>query len=109
MVDELLEVFEDLFERRSRGKGKKGKKGGGKDAPPEMSPAARPALPPLFCLECGTKNGADGRFCLECGSLLPSPGQEMRCLRCDAAVPLTAKFCGRCGSAVDLAGKTSPT
>ena len=48
MVDELFEVFEDLFERRSRAKGKKGKKGGGKDAPLEASSAARPALPPLF-------------------------------------------------------------
>ena len=107
MVDELFEVFEDLFERRSRSKGKNGKKGVGKDERAAAEAPVRPTLPPLFCLECGTKNGADGKFCQECGALLPSPGQDMRCLRCDSAVPLTAKFCSRCGAAVDLAGNGS--
>ncbi|MGE0569773.1 MAG: zinc ribbon domain-containing protein [Dehalococcoidia bacterium] len=103
MVDELFEVFEDLFERRSGSKGKKGKKGVGKDERAAVESPVRPTLPPLFCLECGTKNGADGKFCQECGSLLPSAGQDMRCLRCDSAVPLTAKFCARCGAPVDTA------
>jgi Double zinc ribbon len=100
MVDELFEVFEDLFERRGK-KSRKGKGSRGDDTPRsngDRPPA--PASPPLFCLECGVKNDAAGRFCQECGSLLPSPGEEMRCLKCNVVVPLTAKFCGRCGARV---------
>jgi len=95
MVDELFEVFEDLFERR-----KKKKKGDNNDRG-EPPPAAKaPPAPPVFCLQCGTKNEASGRYCQECGELLPAAGEEMRCLKCNMVVPLTAKFCGKCGSKV---------
>ena len=103
MVDELFEVFEDLFERRSRKKDRDRAKDGKERAGGGPGASARTSSPPLFCLECGTKNSPDGKFCAECGALLPSPGEEMRCLRCDAPVPLTAKFCSRCGAAVAAA------
>ncbi len=100
MVDELFEVFEDLFERRGK-KSRKGKVERDEGATPVNAgrPPA-PASPPIFCLECGVKNEGAARFCQECGSLLPSPGEEMRCLKCDIVVPLTAKFCARCGARV---------
>ncbi|MCC7363909.1 MAG: zinc ribbon domain-containing protein [Dehalococcoidia bacterium] len=93
MVDELFEVFEDLFERR----GKKKKNKDRAEAPVE---AKAPPAPPVFCMDCGARNEGSQRFCQECGKLLPSAGEEMRCPRCSTVVPLTAKFCGRCGSPV---------
>ncbi len=91
MVDELFEVFEDLFERRGKKKNKE-KKGEQKAAAP-----AAPSLP-LFCMACGARNEGGARYCLECGELLPSPGEEFRCARCEVALPLKAKFCPRCGA-----------
>ena len=96
MVDEIFEVFEDLFERRKK---KKDKKGNGADVarPAELK---APAAPPIFCTGCGARNEGSARFCLECGDLLPSPGAEMRCIGCNAVVPLKARFCPSCGSKV---------
>ncbi|GMV84791.1 MAG: hypothetical protein AMXMBFR80_06490 [Dehalococcoidia bacterium] len=94
MVDELFEVFEELFERRQKKKDKAGK--GEKRA----TEAKAAATPPVFCIGCGARNEGGARFCMECGELLPSPGEEMRCLGCNSVVPLKAKFCPRCGSKV---------
>lgn len=92
MVDELFEVFEELFERRSKKK-RKGEGGGS-----EPRKATAPAAPPVFCVECGVRNEGNARFCMECGALLPSPGEELRCLSCNTQLPLKAKFCPRCGA-----------
>lgn len=102
MGDDLFEVFEDLFERRRRRKGRDGEYGNreGYDGRPESEARAKPAAPPVFCMDCGARNEGGQRFCQECGSLLPSPGEEMRCLKCNSVVPLTAKFCGKCGAKV---------
>lgn len=78
MVDELFEVLEELFERRSKKK-RKGENGGS-----DSRKAPSPAPPPVFCVECG--------------ALLPSPGEELRCLACSTQLPLKAKFCPRCGA-----------
>lgn len=94
MVDELFDVFEDLFERRQKKKNRAVK---GENRAVE---AKAPAAPPVFCIGCGARNEGGARFCLECGELLPSPGEEMRCLGCNSVVPLKAKFCPRCGSKV---------
>jgi hypothetical protein len=94
MVDELFDVFEDLFERRKK---KRDKAARGAKPPAE---ARSPAAPPVFCIGCGARNEGAARFCIECGELLPSPGEEMRCLGCNSIVPLRAKFCPRCGSKV---------
>jgi predicted amidophosphoribosyltransferase len=103
MVDEIFDVLEDLFERRNRGKKKKGKHA---DPPPEsMAPPARPAGV-IFCLACGARNAATDRFCQDCGDLLPSAGEELRCPACNRPVPLTARFCGGCGTRVAPAGDT---
>lgn len=96
MVDDLFEVFEDLFERKRK---KKSRRDDDDEARPRDARPA-PAAPPVFCLQCGTRNEAASRFCQECGDVLPAAGEEMRCLKCNAQVPLTAKFCGRCGSRV---------
>lgn len=94
MVDELFEVFEELFERRNKKKKKEGEKerkgGGARDGVP--------AAPPVFCVDCGVRNEGGARYCMECGSLLPSPGEELRCLSCNTQLPLKAKFCPRCGA-----------
>lgn len=94
MVDELFEVFEDLFERRKKKRDRAGK---GEKLPAEVR---APAAPPVFCIGCGARNEGGARFCIECGELLPSPGEEMRCLGCNSVVPLKARFCPRCGSKV---------
>jgi ribosomal protein L40E len=103
MSDDLFDIFEDLFERRR----KKGKRqpppgGPGEKASEQGVAPAPPTRPPIFCLECGTKNEGSERFCSECGAVLPSAGEEMRCLRCNSPVPLTAKFCGKCGARVSM-------
>lgn len=95
MVDELFEVFEDLFDRRKKKKDRD--RSGRGDAPAE---AKTPPAPAVFCMECGARNEGNQRFCQECGKLLPSVGEEMRCPRCSTVVPLTAKFCGKCGTPV---------
>lgn len=95
MVDDLFEVFEDLFEQRKK-KGRRNDRDYREDRdrePPGTPPGPRRAEAPLFCVDCGARNEASGRFCLECGKLLPAPGQEMHCIRCAQVVPLTAKFC----------------
>ena len=94
MVEELFEVFEELFERRKKKKKKQEREQSYRSEAP-----ARPK-PAVFCLQCGTRNEGDHRFCLECGELLPSIGEEMRCLKCNGVVPITAKICGRCGARV---------
>lgn len=94
MVDELFEVFEDLFERRGKKRGKSAK---GEKGPADVR---APATAPVFCIGCGARNEGGARFCMECGELLPSPGEEMRCLGCNSVVPLKARFCPRCGSKV---------
>lgn len=99
MVDEIFEVFEDLFERRKKKKDKdKSHKGKTGDVAP--APAKAPAAPPIFCTGCGARNEGSARFCMECGDLLPAPGEELRCIGCNSVVPLKAKFCPRCGSKV---------
>lgn len=105
MVDEIFEAFEDLFEWRKDKKKGKGKKGQGEPAPVEHVPAstaqpAAPKAPPVFCIDCGSRNEGDARFCADCGGILPSPGAEMRCPGCNRVVPMTAKFCPGCGSRV---------
>lgn len=95
MVDELFEVFEDLFERRGKHKKKKGKPQLGQEV--AGLPPARPS-PPIHCIACGARNEATARFCLECGDILPSPGEEFRCVKCESPLPLKAKFCPRCGA-----------
>jgi predicted amidophosphoribosyltransferase len=95
MVDDLFEVFEDLFERRDR------KRDRDRDRDVEgkrRRDAAPPVSPPTFCVDCGARNEGNARFCLECGGLLPSPGEELRCPGCSTALPLKAKFCPRCGA-----------
>jgi ribosomal protein L40E len=49
-------------------------------------------------VDCGARNEGSARYCMECGGLLPSPGEELRCLGCNAQLPLKAKFCPRCGA-----------
>lgn len=94
MVDDLFDVFEDLFERRRRkGRDRDDRTVGDPDVPTPAEPQK-----PLFCIECGGKNPPTSRFCQECGEVLPSPGEEMRCARCNNEVPLTAKFCPNCGN-----------
>ena len=107
MVEELFEVFEDLFEFRKKKKKKPAhydersyKHERGHHASPPVTPAPKAA--PVFCLDCGARNEGNSRFCLECGGVLPAAGEEMRCLKCESVVPLTAKFCGRCGARVVL-------
>lgn len=99
MVEDLFEIFEELFERKRKKPKHKHPAGRMSDRDAYAEPAP-PPRPPVFCLECGTKNDADARFCLDCGSVLPAAGEEMRCLRCDSVVPLKARFCGRCGARV---------
>lgn len=94
MVDELFEVFEDLFDRRKKKKNGKERDGQGARSAPDV------ALPPIFCLQCGVKNSASQRFCESCGEVLPAAGEEMRCPNCSSVVALTARFCGRCGAKV---------
>lgn len=96
MVEELFEAFEDLFEGRKKKKKKEEKEA--KRAAQYSAPTPLPTKPRVFCIACGSRNEGDARFCGECGELLPSAGQEMRCLRCEAVLPLTAKFCGQCGA-----------
>lgn len=101
MVDELFDVFEDLFDRRKKKKRDQDRddRRGGDRSEAAATPNA-PPQPAVFCLDCGSRNEGGARFCQECGGLLPSAGEEMRCLKCNAEVPLTAKFCGRCGARV---------
>lgn len=96
MVEELFEAFEDLFEGRKKKKKKEEREA--KRVAEYRVPTPLPLKPRVFCISCGTRNEGESRFCGECGELLPSAGQEMRCLRCEAALPLTAKFCGQCGA-----------
>ncbi len=96
MVEELFEAFEDLFEGRKKKKKKEEERAA--KAARSSTPPAAPQVARVFCLSCGTRNEGDSRFCGECGELLPSAGQEMRCIKCEAVLPLTAKFCGKCGA-----------
>lgn len=102
MVDEIFEAFEDLFEWRNRKKKGKGKKGKGEpdSAEPVTASPAQSKAPPVFCIDCGSRNEGDARFCADCGGILPSPGAEMRCPGCNRVVPMTAKFCPGCGTRV---------
>ena len=92
MVDELFEVFEDLFKRRVT----KNKHNTARGNP--AAGAAPPPAPPIHCISCGARNEGAAKFCLECGELLPSPGEEFRCVKCETTLPLKAKFCPRCGA-----------
>ena len=96
MVDDLFDAFEDLFDRRK----KKGRRDDADDRDRRSESQRAPEAPPVFCTDCGARNEGNGRFCVDCGSVLPSPGQEMRCIRCEQVVPLTAKFCPKCGTSV---------